>query len=60
MEQIGQLSSIARLSLFRDAPLVRGGDHFPNQWDGGKARDVDAEHDHENQEARTHPKFYPE
>jgi hypothetical protein len=50
---------IGRLSLFRKAPLAHGGEYFPNQWDGGKARDIDAEHDHENQEARTYSKFYP-
>jgi len=39
---------------------LRRGDYFPNQWDGGEARDVDAEHDHENQEASTYAKFYPQ
>ena len=52
-------SLIARLSLFREAPLMRGGNYFPNQWDGGKACDVDAEHDHEKQEACTYAKLYP-
>jgi hypothetical protein len=52
--------SLIWLSLFREAPLVRGGDYFPNQWDGGKACDVDAENDYEKQEACTYTKLYPQ
>jgi hypothetical protein len=45
--------------LFPQAPLLRGGDYFPKQWNGGKARDVDAEHDHEEQGDCTYAKFDP-